>query len=57
MTKIEAEARKKIAKTKNTGKNIKYSKSSSFFNNINDKIKASKPNPNLSKLKVWINWL
>jgi hypothetical protein len=52
MTKIEAEARKKIAKTKKTGLNIKYNKSSSFFSNINNKNKADKPNPNISKLKV-----
>lgn len=52
MTKLEAEARKKIAKTKLDTKSVKYSKSSSFFSNINNKTKAGKPNPNISKLKI-----
>ncbi len=52
MTKIEAQARKKIAKSKHTGVNIKYSKSNSFFKSINDKTKPGKPNPNMSKLKI-----
>lgn len=52
MTKIQAEARKKIAKSKQNGTSIKYSKSNSFFKNINEKIKAGKPNPNISKLKI-----
>ena len=53
ITKFEAEARKKITKTKMSSSNVKYSKSNSFFSNINNKsAKAGKPNPNLSKLKV-----
>lgn len=56
MTKLEAEARKKIAKTKLDTKSVKYSKSSSFFSNINNKTKAGKPNPNISKLKIWRKW-
>ena len=54
MTKIEAEARKKIAKSKLGGKQIKYSKSSDFFGNMNSKnsTKPGKPNANISKLKI-----
>lgn len=52
MTKQEAEARKKIAKTK-TGATMKYNKSNKFFDKLNSKnAKPGKPNPNLNKLKI-----
>lgn len=52
LTKYEAEARKKIAKSKSNAHSIKFNKSASFFKSINNKDKAGKPNPNLSKLKI-----
>ena len=52
MTKKEAEARKKIAKTKNNV-TIKYNKSNKFFDKLNTKdSKPGKPNPNLNKIKI-----
>lgn len=53
MTKIEAEARKKIAKTK-MNNTTKYSKSADFFSKMNNRntTKPGKPNPSISKLKI-----
>ena len=52
MTKKEAEARKKIAKTKNNAI-VKYNKSNKFFDRLNTKdSKPGKPNANLNKLKI-----
>lgn len=52
MTKQEAEARKKIAKTKAAATG-KFNKSNNFFSKLNNKdAKPGKPNPNLSKLKI-----
>lgn len=54
-TKFEAEARKKIAKNAKTGKKIKYSQSAKFFGALQENTagkKASKPNPNLNKMKM-----
>lgn len=52
VTKHEAEARKKIAKTKLNAA-VKYDKSNKFFDRLNNRdSKPGKPNPNLSKLKI-----
>ena len=54
MTKYEAEIRKKMMKNKEDRSGTKYSKSSSFFKNLNERssTKARKPNPNISKMKI-----
>lgn len=54
MSKVEAEARKKIEKSKK-GKSTKYSQSGQFFKKFQDNISSkdkSKPNPNINKLKL-----
>lgn len=59
MSKVEAEARKKIEKSKK-GKSTKYSQSGQFFKKFQDTISSkdkSKPNPNINKLKLWLNYL
>ena len=54
MSKVEAQARKKIEKSKK-GKSTKYSQSGQFFKKFQDNISSkdkSKPNPNMNKLKL-----
>ena len=54
MSKVEAEARKKIEKSRK-GKTTKYSQSGQFFRKFQDNIASkdrSKPNPNIGKLKL-----
>ena len=52
MTKFEAKALTKGKKNNLNTTNVKYNKSANFFGEMN-KDKSKKPNPNISKLKVW----
>ncbi len=51
MTKFEAKAIAKKAKNNLNQTNIKYNKSSKFFDEMN-KDKNKKPNPNINKMKM-----
>ena len=55
MTKHEAQIRKKMTKNNSQDKSgTKYSKSNSFFKNLNERdgVKPGKPNANLNKMKI-----